>query len=254
MKKWFILGAVFFVSYLVFIVSTLPLAFIINHSELPKSVTIEAVSGTLWKGEIAQITIDKQVINKVETQLSFWSIFTLTPKVDMTFGSDVLNGPQGKLTLAVSQSTLQLTDVSIFLNANTIASKISLPVPVPITAKGEVEFQLSDMTIALDTYQCSDVKGQVHWARASVIAMENNVKLGKLSADLDCEKGKLLVKFLPKNDIGLNFSAFVSVKGQKVNISGNGYLKPGVNFPTQLKLILPFLGKPDAKGRYRLKL
>ena len=252
MKKWFILGAFFFVSYLVFIVSTLPLALIINHSELPKSVTIQAVSGTLWKGEIAQITIDKQVINEVETQLNFWSLFTLTPKVDLTFGSDVLNGPQGKLTLAVSQSTLQLSDVSIFLNANAIANKISLP--VPITAKGEVELQLSDMTIALDTYQCSDVKGQVHWTRASVIAMDNNVKLGKLSADLDCEKGKLLVKFLSKNDIGLNFSAFVSVKGQKVNINGNGYLKPGVNFPTQLKLVLPFLGKPDAKGRYRLKL
>lgn len=252
MKKWFILGAVFFVSYLVFIVSTLPLALIINHSKLPKNVTIQAVSGTLWKGEVAQITIDKQVINKVETQLSFWSLFTLTPKIDMTFGSDVLNGPQGKLTLAVSKNTLQLSDVSIFLNANIIANKISLP--VPITAKGEVELQLSDMTIALDTYQCSEVKGQVHWTRASVVAMENNVKFGQLSADLDCEKGKLLVRFSPKNDIGLNFSAYVSVEGQKVNISGNGHIKPGVNFPTQLKSVLPFLGKPDTKGRYRLKL
>jgi general secretion pathway protein N len=251
MKKWFTLGAFFFVSYLVFIIATLPLAFVINHSELPKNITIQAVSGTLWNGEIAQITVDNQVIKKVETQLSFWSLFTLMPEIDIVFGSDVLPGPQGTFTLAISQSMLQLSDVSVFIPADNIAKRLQLP--LPITAKGEVELQLSGMSIELNTFQCLEAKGQVNWSRGSVMAMQKNIVLGKLTANIDCEKGKLLAKIAPKNNIGLSFSAYLGSNGNKVNVSGSGHLKPGVKFPPELKSALPFLGKADAQGRYRLR-
>jgi len=35
-------------------------------------------------------------------------------------------------------------------------------------------------------------------------------------------------------------------------MSGNGFLKPGAKFPKVLNDVLPFLGKKDNQGRYRL--
>lgn len=250
MKKWFTLGVIFLASYLVFIVATLPLALVINNSKLPKNISIQAISGTVWQGEIGQVTVDKNIIKQVTTKLSFWSLFTLMPKVDISFGSDILAGPQGQLTLAISQSKLNLSDVNIFLSANEIAQQARLP--LPITAKGEVELNFSDISIALDTRKCSEAKGKVDWSRAGVIAMEQNIKLGKFSSNITCEKGELVAKIAPKNDIGLSFTAYVSSTGNSVRVSGNGYIKPGVKFPAKLKSALSFLGNPDAQGRYRL--
>ena len=251
MKKWFSLSLFFFLSYMVFIIATLPLAFVVNQSELPKNISIQSVTGTLWQGDIAQITLDNYVINEVKTQLSFWSLITLMPTVDMTFGNDVLSGPQGKLSFAISQSTLQLSNVSVLLGAGSIAKRLQLPLPV--SAKGEVELTLSDITIALDTYQCNEARGKVSWARAGVVAMQKNIKFGKLAANIGCDEGKLLATVVPKNDLGLSFNAYLSANGSKVNVSGDGHLKPGARFPEGLRSALPFIGRPDSQGRYRLR-
>ena len=52
----------------------------------------------------------------------------------------------------------------------------------------------------------------------------------------------------PENNLGLTFVLSVHGKG----IKGQGTLLPGSKFPQPLKAALPFLGKPDKEGRYRL--
>jgi general secretion pathway protein N len=39
---------------------------------------------------------------------------------------------------------------------------------------------------------------------------------------------------------------------QSGRVSGNGFLKPGAKFPPELINALPFLGRKDNQGRYRL--
>jgi len=258
MKKWFTLGAIFFTSYLVFVLATLPLPWILNKVTLPKSVTLNGVSGTIWQGEIAQVVLTNSAkstqLQQVKTALSFWSLFSLTPKVDIHFGDALLAGPEGKLTLAASQELLSLTDVELFIPANDIAQQAELPLPV--TAKGELELHLTQIDISLNEQKCQQANGDIGWSHAGIIAMEQNIKLGKLKANISCDKGDLIVKISPKNDLGLSFSAYLGVKGsaknRKVKASGEGYLKPGAKFPAQLKSVLPFLGNTDKQGRYRL--
>lgn len=254
MKKWFTLGAVFFTSYLVFMIATLPMPWLVNKLTLPKTVALYGVTGTVWQGEIAQVVLtnaaNSSQIQQVKTVLSFWSLFSLTPKVDIQFGDALLAGPEGKLTLAISQQQLSLTNVELFLPANDIAQQASLPLPV--TAKGELELQLTQVDISLDEQKCQQASGDIHWSSAGIIAMEQNIKLGKLKAEVSCEKGAFVVKIAAKNNLGLSFSASISAKNNKLKVTGKGYLMPGDKFPNQLKSVLPFLGNPDNQGRYRL--
>lgn len=250
MKKYFAYTGIFLVAYLVFVLATLPAQFVVSKLTLPKNVGIYGVSGTIWQANIEQVVITNTQIQKVNSSLSFWSLFTLSPQVDLTFGDAMLPGPEGKLTLTASTSELMLNDVDVLIPANTIAQQIALPLPV--TAKGNVEMQLAALAISLgDSMQCTQASGQLNWLRAGVIALEQNIKLGKLAADIGCEQGAIAVNLEPKNDLGLTFSAYIRDKGK---ISGQGHLKPGAKFPEQLKSALPFLGKADNQGRYRINI
>ena len=98
--------------------------------------------------------------------------------------------------------------------------------------------------------RCQTVKGDITWPKAGATAFEQTVDLGDFKANLDCDRGALVVKVVPKNDLGLSFNATLSPRG----IAGSGYLKPPATFPAELKSLLPFLGQKDKNGRYKLKL
>ena len=119
-----------------------------------------------------------------------------------------------------------------------------------MTAKGNVELALTNAEIDLTkNNQCIAATGTASWAKAGVVAFEQDVKLGKLNANIGCEKGALTVLISPKNDLGLTFTANLTLNGKA---SGNGFLKPGAKFPKELNNVLPFLGNKDRQGRYRL--
>ncbi len=254
MKKWFAYVAIFFTSYFVFFIATLPAQFVLGQLTLPKNVGLYGVSGTIWRADVEQLTISNSDVLQVTTELSFWSLFTLSPKVDVTFGDALLAGPEGKLTLAISTEQLILSDVETFISANDIAQQIALP--LPMTAKGEVELNLAELVIDLSANnECLQGAGGIQWSRAGVLAMEENIKLGKLSAKITCDQGAIALDIEPKNDLGLTFSAYVRLEKTKAGkISGQGHLKPGAKFPEKLKPALPFLGKADNKGRYRISI
>ena len=250
MKKWFAITAIFLSSYLVFLVATMPLAFLINNIELPKNVHINSVSGSIWQGEIAQVAVDNNEIQQIKTALSFWSLLSLSPTVDVSFGDATTAGAEGKFTLTVSANKLQLNDVELFVSANDIAKQ--LPLPIPVTAQGNIELSFSELIIdRSEKLVCQQAQGHISWIRSGVVALDNNIKLGKIDADLDCEKGDLRAKISPKNNLGLSFNARLSLANQKA--SGQGYLKPGPKFPAQLQSTLSFLGRPDNQGRYQLR-
>lgn len=250
MKKWFAFIAIFLSSYLVFLVATMPLILLVNTIGLPKNIQVESVSGSIWQGEIAEITINNNQVQQVKTELSFWSLFTLSPQLNVTFGDAMKVGAEGKFTLTVSSTKLKLNDVELFVSANDIAKQ--LPLPIPVTAQGNVELFFTELSIDIeDKLACEQANGQVTWLRSGVVALEKNVKLGKIQADISCEKGDALAKITAKNNLGLSFDARLSLANQRA--SGQGYIKPGAKFPAELQPALPFLGKADNQGRYQLK-
>ena len=250
MRKWFAFAAVFLCSYVVFLIATLPLALVINNSNLPKNIIIDSVSGSIWQGEIGQVIVNNNVLQQVKTDVSFWSLFTLSPKLKLTFGGGILAGPEGKLTMTISSEQVQLNDVELFIAANDIAKQ--LPLPIPITAQGNIDLVFSELIITTtEKLRCEKAQGQVTWLRSGVVALDEEIKLGQFNIDMRCEKGDLLAKVLPKNNLGLSFDARLSLAQQKVN--GQGFVKPGAKFPAQLKSALSFLGRADNQGRYPVR-
>ena len=250
MKKWFAFTAIFLSSYIAFLVANTPLALVINNIQLPKNIALQGVSGSIWQGEIVRVTVNNNAIERVKTTVSFWSLFSLSPSIQVAFGDAMLSGPEGKLNLTVSSEQLALTEVELFISANDIVKQ--LPLPIPLSAQGNVELFLSELVIVTgNQLSCLKAQGDVSWSRAGVVALEQNIKLGKFSAEISCNKGNLVTKVSPKNNLGLSFDGVLSLATQKV--SGNGYLKPGAKFPSQLRSTLSFIGRPDNQGRYALR-
>ena len=252
MKKWLALGAIFFTMYLVFLIATLPASVALNAITLPKAVSIQGVSGTLWKTHIQQVDFvqrNKQTLTlqQVKASLSFWSVLTFNPAIDLEFGQPMLAGIQGKVTVSNLTADVTFTDGEIFIAANALAHQ--LPLPLPVTAKGDIRLNLIQFTLGKPI--CQVAMGDIQWSKAGVIALDESIKLGELKADFGCDKGALKLVVDPKNDLGLSFTARIKNNGK---VSGNGFIKPGKAFPKSLSSVLPFLGNADSKGRYILRL
>lgn len=243
--------AVFLSSFITFVIATMPLTFVVNNIQLPKNINIGSVSGSIWEGEIDKIILNNNSLQSVKTELIFWSLFLFSPKLQLMFGDTMLAGPEGKLTITISSEQVELNDVELLVSANDIAKQ--LPLPIPVTAKGNVELSFSELVLTTTgKLSCKKAQGKVTWLRSGVIALNEEINLGKFKADVHCEKGDIRVKILPENNLGLSFDALLSLTKQK--ISGQGYVKPGAKFPAQLKSALSFLGNADNQGRYTVKL
>jgi general secretion pathway protein N len=245
MKKWFAYGVSFFSVYVVFLIATMPAAWVVSFVNLPKNSQVSELSGTVWQSYAKQIRIDDVEINNVSSELSFLSLLMFDPKVMLTFGGALVSGPEGKLTASQLLDQIKVTDLDISLAANQIAEKLNLS--IPIEAHNFIDIHIDEFIVGKPI--CEQMLGSIKWNKASITALSEKVKLGALSADLSCEKGALTFVIAPKNDLGLTFTAYVrSMK----KASGNGFLKPGANFPEKIKPILSFIGKADNQGRYRL--
>jgi general secretion pathway protein N len=245
MKKWFAYGVMFFSVYAVFLIAIMPAAWVVSFANLPKNSQVSELSGTVWQSYAKQIRIDDVEINNVSSELSFLSLLMLDPKVMLTFGGALVSGPEGKLTASQLLEQIKITDLDISLAANQIAEKLNLS--IPIEAHNFIDIQIDEFIVGKPI--CEQMVGTIKWNKASITALSEKVELGALSAGLSCEKGALTFVIAPKNDLGLTFTAYVrSMK----KASGNGFLKPGANFPEKIKPILSFIGKADNQGRYRL--
>jgi general secretion pathway protein N len=247
MKKKFAYIAIFFTAYSVFVLALMPASWLMAQIKLPNNIAIAAVEGTVWRTHVEQVMVDDVVINQVQSSMSLMSVLMLDPKLDITFGGALVNGPEGQLTISGLMSDIVMEDAQINLAANTVAARLNLP--IDIIAHEQLQLNVSRFIIGAPI--CSELQGDLQWRNAAVTAFEEKVKLGALTAKLTCEKGELVADIDPNNDLGLSYRAKIKQGGR---FSGSGYLTPGSQFPEQLKATLSFLGKPDKKGRYRLKI
>jgi general secretion pathway protein N len=248
MKNKFAIGVVFVMTYLGFLVATLPATVLFNQISLPKNISLSGVSGSVWQVKIEQVVVDKVAIRQINAQLSFWSLFTLAPTLPVTFGDPLLAGPEGQFDITLSQEKIEIENFNLLLKANEIAQQLTLPLPV--TAQGNVEITVNHAVIDIkDNNKCIAANGQVTWSKAGVVALAENIKLGDFNAKISCEDGALALLLSPENDLGLILNAYVRQGGR---VSGDGFLKPGNKFPLALSSALPFLGRKDSQGRYRL--
>lgn len=246
MKKWFFGGAIFIVFYMFFVVARTPAQWVIKQADLPNTIILNGINGTIWNANIDSVIVNGYVINSVETHVNLLSLLTLSPSVDISFGGALVNGPEGYATVGNLQSDIEVSNAKVSILANDIAKELTLP--IPLTAKKYIDITLNEFVMGKPI--CAQLSGNINWDNASVNALDEKVNLGSLKADLSCNKGKGVITIDPKNDLGLTM--IVNVQSPK-RVYGNGFIQPGSKFPKALKEVLPFLGKADKQGRYKLK-
>lgn len=247
MGKKFGISAVFIGVYLVFVIAMAPANWLLEQVKLPDNIVLSDVSGSIWHANIKQVMVDDIVISNVKSKLSPISLVLFNPTLDINFGDELINGPEGVLTVSQLTSEVKVEDANILVPANIIASRLNLPIDV----QAHEDIRLEVVQFSMGQPVCGELQGQVEWDKAAVTALDEKIALGKLTANLSCEKGELVATVAPNNELGLSYRAIVK-KGGK--LSGNGFIKPGEKFPRQLQEALAFIGKPDKQGRYRLKL
>ena len=247
MKKKFAYTAIFFTAYCVFVLALMPASWLMSKISLPKNVAVSAVEGTIWQTEIKQVMVDDVIINQVKSSLSLTSVFMLDPKLNITFGNALVNGPEGHLTISELMSDMVVENAQINLAANTVAARLNLAIDII----AHEQLQLNIERFIIGTPICSELQGELQWRNAAITAFEEKVQLGGLSAKLTCDKGELIADIDPNNNLGLSYRAELKQGGR---FAGSGYLTPAAKFPEKLKATLSFLGTPDRQGRYRLKI
>jgi general secretion pathway protein N len=247
MKKNFAIAVIFLVLYSVFVVALMPANWLIGKVKLPNNIAVAGIEGSIWHTKISQVMVDDIIISQVDSSLSLLSVLMLDPKLDITFGDALINGPEGRLVLSGLLADITVEDATVSLAASNVSAKLNLPIDV--IAHEQLTINVARFVIGAPI--CSELDGDFHWRNAAVTALDEKVKLGKLSAKLSCDKGELIADVDPNNNLGLSYRAQIKKGGQ---FSGSGYLTPGSKFPEQLKSALSFIGQADKKGRYRLKI
>jgi len=247
MKKKLSIAAGFIALYFIFVIALMPVSFVLNFVELPKNIEVGQVSGSIWHSEISTIKTNDLSFNKVKSQLSFLSLLTLNPSIDLSFGDPLINGPEGSVNISGLLGELNLSDLHLLIAANTITSQLNLP--VPIQAHDFIDVSIDEFIAGMPI--CSKLSGNIQWNKAAMTVLDEKVNLGKLSAKLSCHKGQAVAILEPKNNLGVTFTANI---GKGYQLSGSGYLTPTAKMPKQFQEVLPFLGNPDNKGRYHLRL
>lgn len=245
MKKWLAVGAAFLSVYVIFLIAFLPANFIVNKIQLPKNIQIGNVSGSVWQSEIDSLLVDNLRINNINVQVNWLSLIAFNPTADVEFGGALYRGPEGQLSVSGFLSDLTISNLHLDISANEIAQQ--LPLPIPAQAKNIVSVVIDNFVIGQPV--CQQLSGRLKWDDAEIVALSEQVPLGTLSATLGCEKGKGQAILNENNALGVSFIAELGANGA---ISGNGYLTPPQSLPKAIKQVLPFLGRQDREGRYRL--
>jgi general secretion pathway protein N len=247
MKKWFALGAIFLGLYFSFLVASIPATWLLSFIKLPNTVQVVGISGTAWQAHINKVQVNDLEINDITSEVNIWSLFIFDPSIDLKFGSALASGPEGQVTISQLTNNLKVTDLQVNLLANQVVEQLALPVPVK--AHDYLTLNIDEFIVGKPV--CEKMSGNLQWKKAAVTALSERIDVGELSATLSCDDGALAVKVNPDNNLGLSFTAYIH--GTK-RFSGDGFLKPSDKFPKSIKQVLPFLGKADAQGRYRLAL
>ena len=245
MKKWIIGFILFFLVYVFFVVARTPAQWAIARANLPENIQLKGIEGTLWNASVKQLIVNDYIVNQITTHVNLLSLLSLNPSVEVTFGGALVNGPEGYATIGNLLENLTVHNAKVSILANDIVKELELP--IPLTAQKYINVTLSEFVMGQPV--CDELAGVIQWDNASVIALDEKVTLGGLKADLSCDKGKAVLVFDPKNDLGLT----LTVNAHSLErVSGSGYIKPGNKFPKAMKEVLPFLGSADSQGRYKL--
>ena len=249
MKSWKANLGIFVVAYLVFVLATVPAGVIVGLVELPKNVKLGMVSGSLWNGKASAVQVDNDIVSDVSWSLNPLSLVIGSINADLKFGKARIKGDisgNGNINTDFSFSSVDLDGFVLRYPAADLARKMNLAIPA--TLSGQVVFNINQYQQAKP--YCEQLDGKVTWNNAGANVFKKQVSLGKVAANLGCDKGQVSLQIKDKNPLGLQFTGLIADKGK---FSGKGFIKPDGTMSTDVhNTVQTMFGPADKQGRFPL--
>lgn len=245
MKIKLIVCGLFF--YLGFLLLTLPASIVASFLPEHKDIKINTVSGSLWQGQIAEITIqNKYQLKKVEWKLDWIALLALQLKLDLKFN----NGAQvasGKGMVGYSLNGAFAENIVVDIKTAELLSYLQLPVPV--TATGDVSLIIKSASQGAP--YCQQIDGYLHWQNAKLKTDLGNINLDSANIDLMCVEGQVQGQLQQDSDQLITQATFLLKEKGLYQL--NGTIKGKPKLDPSINQALSWIGKKDKDGATVLK-
>ena len=232
------------VSYFVFLLILLPAR--VSFFWLPQSIQMSGLSGTLWKGRAETIRVGNYQLENVAWNIHLLSLFLLDFDVDVSLGTSK-SLTRGQANISASFFGLRFTNIRL----NTHLPLVLYGSALPYQTRLEGELLLLIQEYKLGAPYCETLSGRLEIDDMYVSNSFGNYMLGDVGLALGCDKGSLVGTMAQEdNKLGVQGQLQLSPNNQ-YSILGSVALVD--TMPEDFKGLLPFLGEPDAQGRYPLE-
>jgi general secretion pathway protein N len=244
MKKWIKWTLLWLGFYLVCLIAYLPANQVISRINLPASIQLSGISGTVWKGSVKQFVYKGIPVKDFNWQLGFSSLLFGKASVQINAGQSDQDGQisfEGRAKIALTDiSAINAQNVELYLPANRLFGQ--LPLPLPINGGGRFKLEIERLD-----YQgkCVSLTGQGQWVNAQIVFNDASVQLGQFRAKAECEQDNVAIIVEEPNRLGLSFKALLT---PALTFSLDGQFKMDENLPPAFHQAATFFGEADNQG------
>ncbi len=232
-------------AYLVFLLSRLPapLVYDMLESQLPPSVKVYGLEGSVWQGRVARLDWQGRSFHGVDWELHPTSLLMGRTAITLAFR----NSDRSHASLSLSRSLggdLSLSDVRATLPMAELVAMARIPA---VKLGGELSLNLERLDVAGMVLE--EAEGAAMWNGASS-QFPQNMELGDVSARLTTtEEGVLVTLADGGGPLELGGSLLLAPDGQ-YKLEAKLAARQGQNSP--LGRSLRMLGNPGSDGKVTL--
>ncbi|ORT51661.1 hypothetical protein ST37_04735 [Vibrio sp. qd031] len=244
MKRIILLAMLFILTFSVSIVTHLPVALVLDKLPLPKELTYQSASGSIWNAQLNDVYWQNLSLGSIYSQMQWSSLFKGRVEVLVRAGRNSELGYSLKGYAGGSIKGWYAREVFASLPAKSVTDQLQLP--IPIDGQGTLDLTLRDYQ-----YQapyCAYATGTLAWTSAQVTSPFLSLDLEQAIADFSCEDNTITASGDQSSEqVSAEFEATLASNGQYQTAAK---FKPEAQFPANARGQLSWLGAPDAQGYY----
>jgi general secretion pathway protein N len=245
--RWPMIALLGLVSYLLFLLHSLPAPHIIGWlagDGTVQGVSILGASGTVWEGSARQVSYQRRPLGALTWDFlpSRLLLGKLAFDIELKEGGQQLQG-----TLLLGGSSISLQDVDALLLASRLPEWLGQR---QIGIDGKLRLQQLDLS--LSEGRITAAEGRLEWLQGS-LRSPLNLRIGDLQAELSTDEasGDIQAQIKdPQGNLGLSAQMLLKPDG---NFQLDGRLKPGERADPGLTGALQAIGRRQPDGTIQLK-